>query len=123
MALPSAGNSISISQVNTELAASSNTSRNMNNTNLRTLFQKTTAGSQIKMSDGSGKSFVFATGGTKTTSGLYTIHTFASSDSFVVNYGSINVDFLIVSGGGGGGGDRGGGGGGGGVYKKSSVSC
>ena len=45
-----------------------------------------------------------ATGGTKTTSGNYTIHTFTSSGSFVVNAGSGEVEYVVVAGGGGGGG-------------------
>jgi len=55
-----------------------------------------------------------ATGGTITTSGPYTIHTFTSLSSFNVLGGSRQVEYLIVSGGGGGA-NWGGGGGGGGV--------
>ncbi len=43
-----------------------------------------------------------ATGGTITTSGDYTIHTFTSSGDFVVS-GSGEVEYLVVAGGGGGG--------------------
>ena len=47
---------------------------------------------------------VSVTGGTKTTSGSYTIHTFTSSGSFSVDGGSLTgVDYLVVAGGGGGG--------------------
>ena len=60
-----------------------------------------------------------ATGGTKTTSGNYTIHTFTSSGSFVVNAGSGEVEYVVVAGGGGGGGNLSGGGGAGGF--RSSV--
>jgi hypothetical protein len=56
-----------------------------------------------------------ATGGTKTTSGAYTIHTFTSSGTFAVSGASATVDYMIVAGGGGGGATRAGGGGGGGM--------
>ena len=53
-----------------------------------------------------------ASGGTITTSGAYTIHSFTSSGTFTVNSAPDDavVDYLIIAGGGGGGG-RGGGGG------------
>ena len=65
-----------------------------------------------------------ASGGTKTTSGNYTIHTFSypTSDNFVVNSGEGECDILVIAGGGAGGsGDTsgwfgGGGGAGGYVY-------
>jgi hypothetical protein len=47
-----------------------------------------------------------ASGGTKTTSGVYTIHTFTSNDNFVVSSGSGTVDVLVIGGGGGGGKDH-----------------
>ena len=53
-----------------------------------------------------------ASGGTKTTSGGYTIHTFTSSGTFTPNKGG-TVDYLVVGGGGGSGGFGGGGGAGG----------
>ena len=53
-----------------------------------------------------------ATGGTVTTSGNYTIHTFLSSGNFVVSSGG-TVDVLVVAGGGSGGSGNGGSGGGG----------
>jgi len=53
-----------------------------------------------------------ATGGTITTSGLYTIHTFTSSGTFTPNKPH-TVDYLVVAGGGGSGGYGGGGGAGG----------
>ena len=57
-----------------------------------------------------------ATGGTITTSGAYTIHTFSTGDNFIVSGGSLTCDVLIIAGGGGGGGSgRGGGGGAGGL--------
>ena len=64
------------------------------------------------------------TGGTITTSGSYTIHTFTSSGTLVVT-GDGTVDYLTVAGGGGGGKDdysagRGGGGGGAGGYRTAS---
>ena len=47
-------------------------------------------------------------GGTETTSGVYTIHTFTSSGSLVVSGKELTADYLVVAGGGGGGGKRGG---------------
>ena len=63
---------------------------------------------------------VDASGGTKSTSGLYTIHTFTSSGSLVVSSGpnSFTTDFLVIGGGGGGSGRHAGGGGAGG-YRTS----
>jgi len=63
----------------------------------------------------------FATGGTITYSGGYTIHTFTTSGTFTAG-GSGNIEVLIVGGGGGGGGGRGGGGGGGGLVYHSSYA-
>ena len=57
-------------------------------------------------------------GGTETTSGVYTIHTFTSSGSLVVEGKSLNCDYLVVAGGGGGGGTRAGGGGAGGMIES-----
>ena len=66
---------------------------------------------------------ISAIGGTVTTyvdgSTEYTVHTFTSSGSFIVNAGSSDIDYLIVAGGGGGG-YYGGGGGGGGVLSGST---
>ena len=66
-----------------------------------------------------------ATGGTITTSGAYTIHTFTSSGTFTPN-GPKSVDWLVVAGGGGGGGnpssDSGGGGGAGGFRTGTGFS-
>lgn len=66
-----------------------------------------------------------ATGGTVTTSGGYTIHTFTGSGTFTANQG-LTVEALVVAGGGGGGGGlistmNGGGGGGGGVLYSSAL--
>ena len=58
------------------------------------------------------------TGGTETTSGVYTIHTFTSSGSLVVSGKSFTADYLVVAGGGGGGGTRAGGGGAGGMIES-----
>jgi len=55
-----------------------------------------------------------ATGGTITTDGNYTVHTFTSSGTFTP-FNSGNAEILIVAGGGAGGNRHGGGGGGGGV--------
>lgn len=59
-----------------------------------------------------------ATGGTVTTAGGYTYHTFYSSGIFTPTT-SVTADFLVIAGGGAGGNDTGGGGGGGGL--RSSV--
>lgn len=61
-----------------------------------------------------------ATGGTVTTSGGYTIHTFTSSGNFQVLSGSKTVEYLIVAGGGGGGSDLAGGGGAGGLLSGTT---
>lgn len=59
-------------------------------------------------------------GGTVSTSGAYTIHTFNSSGTFTATK-SFNVDYLVVAGGGGGGGPSGrGGGGGAGGFRTST---
>jgi hypothetical protein len=62
-----------------------------------------------------------ATGGSVTTSGAYTYHTFASSGTFVVNK-TYTMDYLIVAGGGSGGTGRGGAGGAGGYIATDSAS-
>jgi len=66
-------------------------------------------------------SSTFAVGGTITTSGSSTIHTFTSSSTFQVQNGGF-VDILIVAGGGGGGYDRAGGGGAGGLIYVSQLN-
>jgi hypothetical protein len=72
---------------------------------------------------GGGDSDFAAIGGTITTSGGYTYHTFQADDDFEVTAGSASVQYLIVGAGGSGGDLRGGGGGGGGVLTGSfSVS-
>lgn len=53
-----------------------------------------------------------ATGGTITTDGDYKVHTFTSSGTFEVTFGSGDAWYLVVGGGGGGGGTAGGGAGG-----------
>lgn len=68
----------------------------------------------------------YATGGTETTAGAYTVHTYTSGGSFnVAKEGTVEV--LLVGGGGGGGGGlhgvmNGGGGGGGGVLYNTAVN-
>ena len=62
-----------------------------------------------------------ATGGTITTSGGYTIHSFTSSGNFVVSGGYLNIDYLIVAGGGAGATRHAGGGGAGGMLTGSSL--
>jgi len=62
-------------------------------------------------------------GGTVTTSGSYTIHTFTSSGTLTVTGGAkAGVDYLLVAGGGGGGDTRAGGGGGGGMTVTTGAS-
>src|SRR4051812_23609164 len=63
---------------------------------------------------------ISATGGTITTDGAYTVHTFTSSGDFVVT-GSGNVETLVVAGGGGGGGNGGAGGGGAGGLRYDAA--
>ena len=73
--------------------------------------------------------YVTATGGTVTTSGDFKIHTFNSSDNFVVSCGgnsngSNTVDYLVVAGAGGGASGAGGAGGGGaGGYRFSNGTA
>ena len=57
--------------------------------------------------------FTAASGGTVTTSGSYTIHTFTSSGTFTIIASSLTVEYLVVAAGAGGGGGGGGGGAGG----------
>jgi hypothetical protein len=61
-----------------------------------------------------------ASGGTVTTSGGYTYHTFTGNGTFTVE-GTSTIDILVVGGGGGGALDFGGGGGGGRVFLISNV--
>jgi len=63
------------------------------------------------------------TGGTVTTSGNYTIHTFTSSGTLLVSGSAKSgIEYLIVAGGGGGGGTRAGGGGAGGMLTATGVT-
>ena len=62
-----------------------------------------------------------ATGGTVTTSGIYTYHTFTSSGTFSVSAGAKSISYLIVAGGGGGGYNAGAGGGAGG-YRTGTTT-
>jgi len=84
-----------------------------------------TRDSSGKYFSGSGSAPANATGGTITTSGGNTIHTFntagngSSTNDFVVPGGSASVTYLIVGGGGSGGSAYGGGGGGGGFRTGS----
>lgn len=60
-----------------------------------------------------------ATGGTVTTSGSYTYHTFLSTGSFVLGSTAKTIEYLMVAGGGGGGYYAGAGGGAGGLIQSS----
>ena len=64
---------------------------------------------------------IVATGGTISYNGIYKIHTFTSTDNFIITAisPSITIEYLVVAGGGGGGSDMGGGGGGGGLLTGS----
>ena len=58
-------------------------------------------------------------GGVKTQTGEYTVHTFESSEVFEVIGDDIEVEYLVIAGGGGGGGYSNGAGGGAGGYRCS----
>ena len=58
MTLPASPNSISLSQVNTELGRSATANINMNDSAVRSLFGKPGSGNTISMSDGHGKSAI-----------------------------------------------------------------
>lgn len=95
--------------------------------NLSTNTEYTYDSAKIEFADESGttvarlKGTTFsATGGTITTSGAYTLHTFTASDTFTPN-GSTNVEVLVVAGGGSGGGSTAGGGGAGGLIYNASY--
>jgi hypothetical protein len=79
-------------------------------------FWYDTANYEFKFYDGSAwqlvKSAFTATGGTITSGGGYTYHTFTSSGTFEVTKGTTTIEALIVAGGGGGSGGAGGGAGG-----------
>ena len=62
-----------------------------------------------------------ATGGTVTTSGSYTVHTFTSSGTFQAS-GNGEVEYLVIAGGGSGGAQHGGGGGAGGYRTATGLS-
>ena len=70
----------------------------------------------------SGLAPVTATGGTITTDGDYTIHSFTSSGDYVTDTAQ-SIDYLVVAGGGGGGGQYGGGGGAGGYRTDTGFSA
>jgi len=58
MTLPASGNSISLSQVNTELGRGATATIDMNDSAVRSLFGKPGSGNTISMSDGWGKSAI-----------------------------------------------------------------
>lgn len=63
-----------------------------------------------------------AAGGTISTSGSHTVHTFASSGTFTVGTPIVGLDAVLVGGGGGGGQEHAGGGGAGGVLQLAGVT-
>ena len=67
---------------------------------------------------------IVATGGTISYNGIYKIHTFTSTNNFIITAisPSITIEYLVVAGGGGGGSDMGGGGGGGGLLTGGSLN-
>ena len=79
-----------------------------NNANIWVPIGRTTGGNIAPFS---------ATGGIKTTSGNYTVHTFLSSANFVTT-ATKGMEYLIVAGGGAGGTEAGGGGGAGGLLQN-----
>ncbi|MEK6959413.1 MAG: glycine-rich domain-containing protein [archaeon] len=83
---------------------------------------KSDVSNEMKLTNKVTVSSLTVIGGTITTSGPYTIHTFTSNGTFTVN-GDLNVEILVVAGGGGGGAaDQGGGGGAGGlIYMSSQI--
>lgn len=92
-----------------------------------TLTGTDNAGNEASISTTVKVSIFSASGGTVTTSGGYTYHTFTSSGTFIVTGPAKTMEYLIVAGGGGGGGGQvsiagGGGGGGAGGVKNSSLS-
>ncbi len=105
-----------IKPVSADTATDSYTDTTKINTGSSSNYQVT--GGQVKLS-----ALPDATGGTITTSGGYTIHTFTSSGTFTPSIAG-NVETLVVGGGGGGGGwtGNGNGGGGAGGYLEGTMS-
>ena len=62
MTLPASGNSIALSQVSSEMGYSADTSRNLNEAAVRTLFGVGVSPAQIAMSNGFGRSYCPANG-------------------------------------------------------------
>lgn len=107
MALPVSPNPISFNNVNQELGRQSpyNQTVALNDAVVRTLFQRTTAGSSVAMSDGWGKSNakIIATGGDAVyTLGDYKIHAFYTSGTFTVSTisdGTMDTGIALANGG------------------------
>jgi hypothetical protein len=83
-------------------------------------FEQYSSASLYGIKRGSDGKTEVAAGGTITTSGGYTYHTFTSSGTFSANR-NLTVDVLAIGGGGGGGSQAGGGGGAGGVLYAESY--
>ena len=116
-------NSITINQnsLNFQGATTPNPTYNTNGQSVRIVYSGATQGWIPTVDDDVTNEGVKAEGGTMSTSGLYTIHTFTSSGTFTANL-SLTVDYLVVAGGGGGGINHGGGGGAGGFRTATGFS-
>ena len=129
MTLPSAGNPISLRQVNVELDLTATAAISMGSSAVRGLFG--TSSGAIDMSDGYGKSsesFIAASGGSTSTSSGYKYHVFTSSGTFTVNTigsstDSNSLEYLVVAGGAAGGNNHAGGGGGAGGYRTGDAGA
>lgn len=101
MALPNfgAGVSLSMQQVNTELGVSPNTTQiSLNQSTVRALFQKTTAGSAISLFDGFGKSSAVAasvSSYTSTPSYRCLWYDFDNEISWYLNAGTGNITITL----------------------------
>ena len=125
-------NNVTISSTLKISGADADGTLSTNNTTVTIVYMDTTKGwTPIQNSTQSAlaidTTFISATGGTVTTSGNYTIHTFTGDGCFVVTTAGTGaapsvVDYLVVAGGGGGG-YAGGGGAGAGGFRMSNSTC
>ena len=82
MALPSSGN-ISMNDVNTEFKRTGTSQISFNDLSVRDMFEKTVPGEAISLSNGYSKVRPKPSGGTLSTSGSNTLHTFTESGKFI----------------------------------------